>query len=254
MLGARRARIRSYARFYEPFRNLVLTGTAAAPEDPPLRALEPLLQIGRVLLVETPQSMQPLSAESAYKRPTMPQMPVVSADPHADALAHQHGVEIVASSSVLCALFQTVGPDFHQTWQIPIVVKKHGGRAVAYLDKPLIRPKYDMREKNGMFFQTAYEGALVRKPSDAAPALVLKACGEPRLGCECFPGTAPIPLELVQDNNVCYHTWQLGDLKFLVRSRIHGWVAESNARVCLLGWSVLRVCVMRWCRGTGMWG
>lgn len=153
MLGARRARIRSYARFYEPFRNLVLTGTAAAPEDPPLRALEPLLQIGRVLLVETPQSMQPLSAESAYKRPTMPQMPVVSADPHADALAHQHGVEIVASSSVLCALFQTVGPDFHQTWQIPIVVKKHGGRAVAYLDKPLIRPKYDMREKNEFLHQ-----------------------------------------------------------------------------------------------------
>jgi hypothetical protein len=133
----------------------------------------------------------------------------------------------------MCALFDMFGPTFAEGWEIPVTVKVHGDQRVVYLDKPLLNRRYSMRAKNQMFFQTACSSVALQ-PSSRAHALVLKPLSQPKVGCGC-PNEGPvepIPAAALQDDNVVYNTWMLGEYRLLVRCRIHGYMQEpGNVKV-----------------------
>ena len=94
---------------------------------------------------------------------------MISNDPHLEALCTENDVDIVMSSSTFQTLIDMHGPVYHEAWELPITVRRYGDKLTVLVDKPLIKPRYTMREKNQMFFKHAFTSQCLPRAKSVTP-------------------------------------------------------------------------------------
>ncbi|KAG7205175.1 hypothetical protein KM043_018266 [Ampulex compressa] len=72
----------------------------------------------------------------------------VNEDPNCQKLVEEHDVDLVISSSGLNCLVNNIGPTYLKSWILPVVVKVHHGKNVAYIDKSAPPTANTVPEKN----------------------------------------------------------------------------------------------------------
>lgn len=166
-LAQKRTRVKQYPRFYQPHDTVDLNKVELANDDPLLKHHSPLFQIGRVLRFDPPPDYESEIAPDlpVFQPQTAPKkrwhkqtMPAVSEDPYVRCLARETdpGIEVVLSSGSVSALFNM----YSESWEIPVSVIQDdttGGKKVVIIDKPLLKKKLTLREKNEIYYKTAYE-------------------------------------------------------------------------------------------------
>lgn len=60
----------------------------------------------------------------------------VSEDPNCEKLAEINNVDLVISSSGLNCLVNNFGPNYANSWILPLAIKRHNDKNVVYIDKP----------------------------------------------------------------------------------------------------------------------
>lgn len=61
----------------------------------------------------------------------------VSEDIYCTSFAEENKVDLVISSSGLKCLLNNIGSDYSNSWTIPVIIRCHRGKNIAYVDKKL---------------------------------------------------------------------------------------------------------------------
>jgi hypothetical protein len=89
------------------------------------------------------------------------------------------------------------------------------------IEKPLLKKKITVREKNNHFYSVAFESCSLQMPSVQKPV---------KLDTSEQPSSS---LNLEEDN-LTYNVWQFGPIKVLIRCKIHGYISAPTATVSIL--------------------
>ena len=118
-----------------------------------------------------------------------------------------------------------------ESWALPIkVALDANGFKTLFVDKPLPKPVYDIREWHTKYYSKVLE-SLFLAPEDAPMELA------PKTSVDAAPETDA--RESIVDvlkspvSNVTYNEWTLGSYNVLVRCKIHAYHTESAGRVSL---------------------
>ncbi|XP_017789945.1 PREDICTED: uncharacterized protein LOC108572256, partial [Habropoda laboriosa] len=77
----------------------------------------------------------------------------VSEDPNCQKLAESNNVDLVISSSGLNCLVNNIEPSYSNSWILPLVIKRHNGKNVIYIDKPAPPTESTIQEKNSWVYK-----------------------------------------------------------------------------------------------------
>ncbi|XP_076645747.1 uncharacterized protein LOC143355113 [Halictus rubicundus] len=77
----------------------------------------------------------------------------VSEDANCQKLAEHNNADIVISSSGLNCLVNNTGPNYSNSWILPVVIKRHNDKNVIYIDKPGPPPANTIPGKNNWIYK-----------------------------------------------------------------------------------------------------
>ncbi|KAL6061230.1 C3H1-type domain-containing protein [Balamuthia mandrillaris] len=251
ILSHKRDRLRDYPRHFSHCVAVDLSSPAAAVAsgDPVLTHSATLLQMGRVLQVHIPASGTPISPNlTCYSLPSTtssssPQhsdaavgagpfswtkkgtMPPLSKDPYIRQLVAAHDVDVVLSSSSFVTLIDNHGPGFANSWHIPVSIvasstTNKSGKRTVYLEKPFLKKKMTLREKNTLFYKLALE----RSCLSTSPTAAIQFATETALD----QGASHATYSSLIEDNLTYNLWNFGPLRVLIRCKIHGHIKEEG--------------------------
>eukprot|EP00698_Gefionella_okellyi_P004123 TRINITY_DN1385_c0_g1_i5.p1 TRINITY_DN1385_c0_g1~~TRINITY_DN1385_c0_g1_i5.p1 ORF type:complete len:678 (-),score=109.72 TRINITY_DN1385_c0_g1_i5:1269-3302(-) len=237
VIAQRRARVKDYPRLYTVHSSFPCAATAGP--DLRLQWVATPLQFGQVLrMFPAPVNAtlphfkfrrsadEPPGADRWNKAP----LPVTGNDPYIGPICEAHNIDMAMTSSVFVALMDMhAAYGYSEAWELPVTVRKCGDRLCAFVDKPLVKPKYTMREKNNIFFKHAFESACLQTTKAAMPARLVNPQGTPNV----TPQGVPIAPTVLMDHGLMYTVWALDNVRLLIRCKIHGYVPDSSVRAQL---------------------
>lgn len=148
-------------------------------------------------------------------------MPDISKDDIVEDILQkvQIPIQIVISSSSMQTLFDNIGPNFDQQWEIPITIKTiKSNQKIVLIDKPFPKHKLTIREKNTKYLRYAFQHFTLETKNEKNRVFPISG------GANDF-----VEKKLHQEgHNLTYNTWTFGDLCLLVRCSIHGILFDQN--------------------------
>ncbi|KAL1920756.1 uncharacterized protein VTP21DRAFT_11391 [Calcarisporiella thermophila] len=175
----------------------------------------------------------------------------VSQDPIAHRLAKEHGCHLVVSSGALTTIVRTQAT-LDCDWEIPVVVEPNqGSHNIVFIDKPLPKKRLTPREWNQKFFDVAFRSRsldteLTISSEDwvlpsATAGTQAPTASKPESRTILSPVLLPEPMEVetgdeeiedlvegLEDEFLTYATWVFGELKLLVRCKMHGYTTVGT--------------------------
>jgi hypothetical protein len=187
-----------------------------------------------------PVQEKPTSEPTPFKkRPTVE----VSSDPIINSyIATKHDFDVAISASSLRTLVHNIMASTECAIPVTVVAIDEQGTKRILVDKPLIKKKYTLREKNGLYYKKAFQ-SMTRltqfidydtQNKEVNTELFQTLYNGEGQNDEATENTQPNRFD-VNDNTV-YNMWNIGDLRMLVRCKNQG---------CTLGQkpTVASVCV-----------
>ncbi|CAL7935085.1 unnamed protein product [Xylocopa violacea] len=105
----------------------------------------------RVNLIQL-QKRFPPKKNTSNNPPPCYKLPV-SEDVNCQELAETNNVDLVISSSGLNCLVNNMGPNYSNSWLLPLVIKRHNDKNVIYIDKPAPPIGSTIPEKNNWVYK-----------------------------------------------------------------------------------------------------
>lgn len=162
-------------------------------------------------------------------------MPSLLEDTNITELLKKHEVDIVMCSSTLVKIIDNHEPNYLESWEIPVTIQSVStNRKVIFLEKPLLRKKMTVREKNNYFYDIAFKTLGLQMPKvQRCIDFTQKASSEGETR-EKLPVTElnvqpDDGQDLSEDDNYTYNIWQFGEMKILIRCKIHGMVPDNKS-------------------------
>nr|XP_023673333.1 little elongation complex subunit 2 isoform X2 [Paramormyrops kingsleyae] len=193
-LGASISKVRSYPQVYHIHEMTSITGGKFNP-DLSLNFEKQLLILGKVNIIDVkkrlPKDIQlavdydTVASETPPDRKANQAHMDVSCDANAEKLCARYQPHICLSSAALLRLLDNHGPEYSETWELPVWVKRttaasgSGSHKVVYVDCPLVKTEITQRERNTLFHEESVKLALRKMPSQKALVLTLEKPSAP---------------------------------------------------------------------------
>ncbi|XP_015604752.1 little elongation complex subunit 2 [Cephus cinctus] len=104
----------------------------------------------------------PVRTDKNIIEPSLSSKNPVSQDPNCQLLAEANDVDLVISSSGLNCLLINTGPNYNNTWILPVVIKQNKkGKNTIYIDKPLPPTMRTIPQKNSWVLKYILKSHLV---------------------------------------------------------------------------------------------
>ncbi|CAG8488242.1 15600_t:CDS:10 [Cetraspora pellucida] len=160
-------------------------------------------------------------------------MPAVSKDPLIQSMVTQHKVDIVISSSGLCALVSLQASSDVEL-EIPICVTESEAEnsilKTIYIDKPLVKKRLTPRQRNQLFYDVAFESLALKQGIDIKN--VLHPSEESSYDGPMNEGIIDTnnseKSSDIHSGNSLYNLWSFGDINMLIRCKAHGFIQEPD--------------------------
>ncbi|CAG8649501.1 27792_t:CDS:10, partial [Racocetra persica] len=160
-------------------------------------------------------------------------MPAVSKDPLIHSMVAQHKVDVVISSSGLCALVSLQASSDVEL-EIPICVTESEAEnsilKTIYIDKPLVEKRLTPRKRNQLFYGVAFESLALKQGIDIKN--VLRPSEESSCDGPKNEGTNDTndseKSNDIHSGNLLYNLWSFGDINMLIRCKAHGFIQEPD--------------------------
>ncbi|CAG8659045.1 7389_t:CDS:10, partial [Acaulospora morrowiae] len=206
--------------------------------------------------VKSPNNVEPIKVPKKYWQKMS--MPVVSRDPLIPLMVIQHKVNIVISSSSLCALVALqASADVEIELPIRVTESKDSDTVLktVYVDKPLLKRHMTPRQRNQNFYDIAFESMAfdlgvdvndvfnnsmgnvhnLVSPESQKKDEKMENCSLTKIG-SCSNSDKPIDStcheilsdEHLRSGNLIYNLWNFGDMVILIRCKAHSYIQESN--------------------------
>jgi len=124
------------------------------------------------------------------------------------------------------ALFNNNGGDFGPDWDLPVVIREVTSasgekRKVVFVDKPLLKPRATARERNQVYYNAVFQGLCLNPTGDT------RVDFEQTRASKNLEAGDPLNLNLnLKEDNLTYNLWNFGNMKILIRCKIHGVVRD----------------------------
>jgi len=149
-------------------------------------------------------------------------------DKQSQDLAQKHRVDVVMSSSSLTTLICNIPPSYPHQWEIPVTVTTSvsptptpGGETnwkTVYIDKKLIPKRMTLREKNEIYYNLVLEHLSLQTQNFKVFQQTQQETQQPQPEFESE----------LENENLTYNLWKFGDIRILVRCKIHGFISTTT--------------------------
>eukprot|EP01080_Neovahlkampfia_damariscottae_P012556 gene12556-6376_t len=139
-------------------------------------------------------------------------MPELSSDPVAEDISKQFQIPFIISSSSFCSII-----DISKEFCIPIKIKLIDGRKTIFFDKPILKKKYTIKEKNQNFYNLSFKNIGINM-SKESPVVDFNKNNSNSQKFEDF---------ISKIENYTYTCWNLGKFKLLIRTKLDAVVPDE---------------------------
>uniref|UniRef100_A0A3B3R6T7 Interactor of little elongation complex ELL subunit 2 n=1 Tax=Paramormyrops kingsleyae TaxID=1676925 RepID=A0A3B3R6T7_9TELE len=176
-LGASISKVRSYPQVYHIHEMTSITGGKFNPDLSLNFEKQLLILVLNIIDVKKrlPKDIQlavdydTVASETPPDRKANQAHMDVSCDANAEKLCARYQPHICLSSAALLRLLDNHGPEYSETWELPVwVLPGSGSHKVVYVDCPLVKTEITQRERNTLFHEESVKLALRKMPSQKA--------------------------------------------------------------------------------------
>jgi hypothetical protein len=228
IIEVKKKRILTYPKHYKISQVINLKDLKLEKEDPILSNPQIIQQLGVVNTLEKSffkkgfsfpleRSIYQMDSRTAHywRKKTCPDLTI---DPVAEDIANQLGISFVLTSSSFSAIV-----DYVKDFCIPVKIKMVNDKKIIFIDKPFLKKKLTVKEKNTIFYNLAFKSVGIDISSESS-----------KIDFNSNK-TAQTYSEFVQRiDNYTYTFWTLGDTKILMRTKYSAVVPdEKKPSVCI---------------------
>ncbi|EFA84097.1 hypothetical protein PPL_03170 [Heterostelium album PN500] len=226
--------IHSLPRYYKLIQSIDISTMIPHASDPILMHRGTVLQLGKCPVFEKIPLNSEVPLSNYYPSPDEPTIsstfwtkstiPTLSKDTNIQSLVEKNNIDIVLSSSSFVKLINNVAP-FSEDWEIPITSRDYvnatgENKKVYILDKPLLKKSITPKEKNEKYFNLAVESiGLTRGEQSNYPPIHFSTDED------------TTKQKHLTSTNLTYNVWRFGEMKLLIRCKIHGLVPDPSSKL-----------------------
>jgi hypothetical protein len=222
IIDVKKKRILTYPKHYKICQVINLKDLKLEKDDPILTNPQIIQQLGVVNTLEKSffkkgfsfpleRSIYQMDSRVAHywRKKSCPDLTI---DPVAEDIANQLGISFVLTSSSFSAII-----DYVKDFCIPVKIKMINDKKIIFIDKPFLKKKLTIKEKNSIFYNLAFKSVGIDISTESS-----------KIDFNSNK-TAQTYSEFVQRiENYTYTSWTLGDFKILMRSKYSAVVPDET--------------------------